>query len=186
MSLVRAPNNIAAPPSERTDSARGAELGRRLISEALEEIGYEDAKVARIFAAMAVTTSAVTAGFFAGDWAPGSLAMAYELIWFAGVACALLALVLIAAAAITKAGQHGAGPAERLSFYGHAAKFRSADELTEALQNAHPDDLARVGERLWHVSRLLSAKKRLLRVGLVVAAAAVALCFVPVLAAALS
>jgi Family of unknown function (DUF5706) len=173
-------------PSARTDTAAGAELGRRLIAEALEEIGYEDAKVARVFAAMAVTTSAVTAGFFAGDWSPGSLSMAYQAIWFAGVACALVALALIAAAAITKGGQHGAGPAERLSFYGHAAKFRDPRQLADALQHAHPDNLDRVSERLWHVSRTLSAKKRLLRVGLVLTAAAVALCFAPVLGAALS
>jgi hypothetical protein len=134
---------------------------------------------------MAVTTSAVTAGFFAGDWSPGSLAMAYELIWFAGVACALVALALIAAAAITKGGRHHAGPAERLTFYGHAAKFRDAGQLAAALRHAHPDDLDRVSERLWHVSRLLCAKKRLLRVGFVLTAAAVALCFVPVVAAAL-
>jgi Family of unknown function (DUF5706) len=175
MSLVQTPN----------DTPRGAELGRRLIAEALEEIGYEDAKVARVFAAMAVTTSAVTAGFFAGDWSPASLDVAYQLVWYAGVACALVALTLIAAAAITKGGRQGAGAAERLSFYGHAAKFRSVEQLADALQHAHPDDLQRVSERLWHVSRLLRAKKRLLRVGFVLTAAAVALCFAPVVGAAL-
>jgi Family of unknown function (DUF5706) len=164
----------------------GAELGRRLIGETLEELGYEDAKIARVFAATAVTSSAVTAGFFAGDWSPDSLDVAYRIIWFAGVGCALAALGFIAAAAVTRAGQRGAGPPERLAFYGQAAKFESERALARALREAHPDDVDRIGERLWHVSRLLSRKKRLLRVGLGLAALAVALCFIPVLGAALS
>ena len=66
---------------------------------------------------------------------------------------------------------------------------RPSSERTDparALQHAHPDNLDRVSERLWHVSRTPSAKKRLLRVGFVLTAAAVVLCFVPVLGAAVT
>lgn len=180
---------FAIRPAELSGSGGGggAELGRRLISEALEETGYEDAKTARVFAAMAVTTSAVTAGFFAGDWSPESLGIVYRGLWFAGVAGALVALGLIAAAATTKGGQRGAGPAERLAFHGQAAKFATEQELVAALRRADAcDGVERIGERLWHLSRILARKKRLLRSGLLLAAVAVALCLVPVVGSAIA
>ena len=185
MQTLPAQPRLVAPRPLPADSAAGEELGRRLIAESLEELGYEDAKCARLFAAMAVTTGAVAAGFFAGDWSPESLGVGYRVLWFAGVLAGLAALGCIAAAAITRGGQRGSGSPERLAFHGHAAKFGSERELIAALARAG-DDLDRIGERLWHLSRILSAKRRLLRAGIVCVGIAVALCFVPVLGAALS
>lgn len=153
--------------------------GLRLIGEALEELGYEDAKAARLLAALSVAASAIVTGFFAGDWAPTAMTVLGQTIWYLGAAGVVAAICLVGAAVVTRGGRRPrAGEPSRLAFYGHAARHPDIEALTSTLRTVEPGpgQLSRVAERLWHVSRILVRKKRLLRAGLAVAAVGLVLC----------
>lgn len=175
--MQQLPTEPEPPP---IDDEAAIRYGLRLINEALEELGYEDAKAARLFAALSVAASAIVTGFFAGNWAPTNMTVAGQIVWYAGAATVVLAIGLVGGAVITRGGraQRRAGEPARLAFYGHAARHPDVPTLTETLRTVTPPgrQIDRVAERLWHVSRILRRKKRLLRFGLAVAAAGLALC----------
>lgn len=168
----------AARTAHTPPNGRALEHSRRMIREAIDELGHEDAKAARLLAAMSVAATALTTGTFAGDWRPTHLGDTALTLWAIGTAMIAIGVLVLGAAAVTKGGSRPASQPTELSFHGHAARHRDPNELAHALLHADFDDrveLDRLAARLWNLARVLRRKRHLLRLGLCIVASGSAL-----------
>lgn len=133
------------------DARRAVSHAHRLVAEALDELGYEDSKAARLTAATSVAVSALVAGLFAGEWSPSGLSPLGYSIWLTGAVTAVVGVTTVAGAAVTKGGTRPRSEHSELSFHGHAARYRDPAHLTSSLLSAgyEPDkELSGISARL--------------------------------------
>lgn len=157
----------------RIDGEAAARHTHRLITETIEELGHEDAKAARLLAAVAVVTGAVITRFFAAEWPPEEAAPSLLTLWGLGALLMVGGVAFIGAAAVTKGGVRPSSDPTTLAFHGHAARHDDPDSLALSLLTACYDEeseLRRASERLWNLGRVLRRKRCYLRRGLVLLA----------------
>lgn len=173
------PNRPASSGSPVLANARAITHTRRLVDEARDELGFEDAKAARLCAAMSVAASALVAGFFAGDWNPANLRPIAFACWALGAAALVAGVALLGAASVTKGGRRPPSDAMSLAFHGHAARHPNPGALAESILTAsfeEEKELRRLSERLWNLGRVVRRKRMLLRIGLACVATGSLLC----------
>lgn len=134
----------------------------RMLDEALTELGHEENKASRVLAALAVTTGALVAGFFAGRWRPASMELFGTGLWLLGGLVLLLALAFVGLAVMTSPRLVAPAPTGPPTF----------QNLLDEVAQRERDPAG----RLWAVRAALATKRRLLGYGLVLAGAGFALC----------
>lgn len=155
-----------------------AEYAQRLLDETREELNRADTKASIVFGAVGIAAGAVLGGMIGGDWDPTAMHPCAQVFWWAGAAGVAVSIVLVASAVYPRI-VHSEGR-ERLTFFGHAAAYGSVGELAAALPAAAARANGRPFDQLWHVSRIVTRKYRLVRWGLRVLAGSVFLLVVPV------
>ncbi len=156
-----------------TDCAEGSELGtqsaayaERLLISSREELGRADTKASILLATAAAVIAAVVAGVVAGGWSPAMLTGWYELLWWVSTGLAGLAMLLLAGAVYPRTAPRRDGQPTVVAYYGDVVQFNDHSALRAALERSAPRDIDRLTDQIYHVSRIVRRKYRLIRDGM--------------------
>ncbi|GLY05518.1 Pycsar system effector family protein [Actinoplanes sp. NBRC 101535] len=141
------------------------QLAEKLLTETRDEIRRADTKATdclQIIGGGGFTLLITLPGNTSDDWR----------WWAAGTAWTLAMLCL--AAAVTPR-LHNAGPAERVTYFGHVARLRRPARVQRCIEEAAADTLPGVIAQLCASSRIALVKFQLIRIAIVLTAGSVAL-----------
>ena len=139
--------------------------GARLLAESREELTRADGKAQVLLGIVGVGLGAVTGGLLAGSWSPFRLSNAVEWLWWTGIAAAVTAMVLIAAAVYPRSSGRRPMNGDQISYFADLSGFASGRAVTEGLRRSAAHDLERMGDQLHRISRIVETKYRLIRWG---------------------
>jgi MFS family permease len=129
--------------------------------EAREELARADGKATTLLGVVGLILGALLAGVIAGDWTPSNLGCAEEVVFWIGAAAAGTAEGLLCAAVIPRL-KHDKDR-DAVAYFGHVVQFDSEDEFIRALEKA---PRGRLADQIWHISRSVQTKYRLIQLGL--------------------
>jgi hypothetical protein len=145
-------------------------VAEQMLDEARAEIAAADKKASILLATLGVGFGAVLGGQLSGTWDPSLLSPCGGAVWWTGVCVAILA---VGAAALAVWPRYGSEhQPKKVAYWGHAATFKGSKELRQALKAQNLPSPVRTADQLWHVSRIVRTKYRLVRSALVLGAAA--------------
>lgn len=147
--------------SDEEPAAEPSQHAVALHHETREELARADGKATTLLGVVGLILGALLAGIIAGDWTPSRLGCAEEVIFWIGAAAAATAEGLLCAAVIPrlKHDKHR----DAVAYFGHVVQFDSEDEFIRALDRVPQQ---RVADQIWHVSRIVQRKYRLIQLGL--------------------
>lgn len=144
-----------------------------MLAEARAEVVQADHKATLVLTALGVGGGALLGGVIAGDWKPGDYHAPGEAIWWLAAVAAALAIAAAASAVWPR------WPRDKNStdifYWGHVARYKTVDDLANALNNQAPTGDDRSRHQLHHLSRIVRRKYRLVRAAMTFVAVSVAL-----------
>jgi hypothetical protein len=152
-SLAQA-SEVGALPSSLHEHQH--ELAKALLAESREELTRADGKASILLAALGIGLSAILAAILSGDWSPFGLHEPYQAVWWAGSACAGVALVSLGLAIYPRVKHNTRSSG--VTYYGDVARLENADALRAALKRSQSDPVARTLIQLFVVAKLVYRK----------------------------
>ena len=148
-----------------------AEAEAAMLAEARAEVVAADSKAALFLAAAGIGFGALLSGLISGDWEPDMLKGSGQLVWWVGAAFAISSVMFAALAVWPR--YKTSDPAGGVHYWGHVARYKSLDDLGEALDQGRASRHARTRNQLWLLSNIVLRKYRFIRLGLACGGAAV-------------
>jgi hypothetical protein len=146
------------------------EMAQRMLDEARADVVHADQKSSVLLAALGIGFGAVLGGQLSGGWDSSCLSAGSEILWWVGVAGAVLSVVA-SAFAVWPRYKIDDQPKYGVTYWGHAGAFDSPKALQKALERQDVTDMARTSHQLWSLSRVVLKKYRFVRLALVLAGA---------------
>lgn len=187
---------IAAPPPPSSEEPREPPelaFAEILLDEGREELGRADGKASLLLSASGVIFSVLVGSALNGRWSPSDLGPnpTLEIIFWLGVLCAAVGLILVSSAVIPRT-KH-IGNRAQLAYFGHVVRYRekgfslrrarkaqrflnSKDELKKAIIAASSGTFDRTVDQVWSVSMIVHKKYRRIRYAFFAYGLAVILC----------
>jgi hypothetical protein len=144
-----------------------------MLAEAREDISYADHKASMVLAALGIGFSALLGGLFASSWRPNDLVSWGEVAWWIGGACALASVIFAGLAVWPRVGSKT--PSDDVYYWGDVRRYASVKALTEHLDKAPVDVIARTRNQLWVISEIVDRKYLMIRRAMALGLAAIAL-----------
>jgi len=150
-------------------SKKTHEMAQRMLEEARDDVKHADQKASVLLAALGIGFGAVLGGQLSAGWDSSSLSACGQVLWWVGVAVAVLA-VAASALAVWPRYRLDDRPKYGVTYWGHAAAFDDPHQLRTALEEQEVNSTARVAHQLWSLSHVVLKKYRFVRAALVMAA----------------
>ncbi|GAA5068256.1 Pycsar system effector family protein [Streptomyces similanensis] len=160
----------------------GLRAGFRLLTDLRAEITRADAKATVLAGVLGLTVgpAALPAG---RHRAPGTLPLPAALLWWAGVAALLTAVLALLLAVVPRYRRSRWEPGRPLTYFGDVRRAARAGDLAAALEETGGDPLGALLLALGEASRIAARKHLWVRVGLTAFAGAAVLVPAALLAA---
>jgi len=129
--------------------------------ETREELARADGKATTLLGVVGLILGALLAGIIAGDWTPNDLGCVEEVVFWLGAMGAATAEALLCAAVIPRLNHDK--NREAVAYFGHVVQFESEEEFSRALDRVPRQ---RLTDQIWHISRIVQTKYRLIQLGL--------------------
>ncbi len=136
-----------------------------LLNEARSELSYADQKAALLLAALGIGFSAFLGGIFASSWTPRNASGLGQVLWWSAAAATVLAVLCTSMAVWPRL--HNLERVDDVHYWGHVAMFDSPKALGEILDKRVEPDSNRTRSQLWHISKTLDRKYRLIRTAMI-------------------
>jgi hypothetical protein len=149
----------------------------QMLRSTREEITRADTKASLLLAAFGVVTGALLAGLLAQRWSPFMLANRVEWLWWAGIAAAVVALILLGAAVFPRTVRKHEKP-NVLAYFADVDAYaaESDEELKKALVRSAEASGMALMDQLRSTSRIAALKYRCVRRALWFSAGAAIAC----------
>jgi hypothetical protein len=158
-----------SPPPSPTERR----VEEAMLTEARDDISYADHKASMVLAALGIGFSALLGGLFASDWRPTDLVSWGEVAWWIGGACAIASVIFAGLAVWPRVGSKT--PSDDVYYWGDVRRFASVKALTEHLDEAPVDVIARTRNQLWVISGIVVLKYQMIRRAMALGLSAIAL-----------
>lgn len=166
------PSRVVATSSTRRGPLdSGLPVEQAMLAEARADVAMADHKASMVLASLGIGFAALLGGLLAGDWEPSSLELPGLLLWWSGTGMAAGAVGCAAAAVWPR--YKTVDVSDGVTYWGHVAMFPSVAALSSHLDDHPPSTAARTRTQLWHLSRIVFKKYRLIRWAIGLAAGSV-------------
>lgn len=151
------------------------QAGAQLLSDLRVEINRADSKATVLVGMLGMSVGVLGASLTDRRWSPTQLSAAAAVLWWAGVASLVTALVSLLLAVIPRYRKSRWRPGAPLTYFGDVRRASQAGWLVTALADTGREPTAGLLTTLTEISRIAARKHAWIRVGLIAFGCAVLL-----------